>query len=78
MQDWLSGCGGVLQLWPGSVDVVCGDAKRVSRDVQFEAKWQETTRNYARLETIMAITSFQTGLSWQFRSFKDDVLKIEL
>ena len=26
----------------------------------------------------MAITRFQTGVSWHFRSFNDDVLKIEL
>jgi len=52
--------------------------KRVSRRVQFEAKSRETTRHYARLESIMAITHFQTGVSWHFRSFKDDVLKIEL
>jgi len=52
--------------------------KRVSRRVQFEAKCRETTRHYARLESIMPITRFQTGVSWHFRSFKDDVLKIEL
>ena len=28
--------------------------------------------------SVMAITRFQTGVSWHFRSFKDDVLKIEL
>jgi len=52
--------------------------KRVSRRVQFEPKCRETTRHYARPESIMAITGFQTGVSWHFRSFKDDVLKIEL
>ena len=52
--------------------------KRVSGRVQFEAKCQETTRHYARPESIMVITRFQTGVSWHFRSFKDDVLKIEL
>ena len=52
--------------------------KRVSRRVQFEAKCRETTRHYARLASIMAITRFQAAVSWYFRSFKDDVLKIEL
>jgi len=52
--------------------------KRVSRRVQFEAKCRETTRHYARLESIMAITHFQTGVSWHFHSFKEDVLKREL
>jgi len=28
--------------------------------------------------SVMTITRFQTGVSWHFRSFKDDVLKIEL
>jgi len=46
--------------------------------VAFEAKCRETTINCARLETLQAITRFQTGVSWHFRSFKDDVLKIEL
>jgi len=52
--------------------------KRVSRRVQFEAKCRETTWHHARLESIMAITRFQTGVSWHVRLFKDDVLKIEL
>jgi len=52
--------------------------KRVSRRVQFEAKCRETTRHYASPESIIAITRFQTEVSWHFRSFKDDVLKIEL
>ena len=52
--------------------------KRVSRRVQFEAKCRETTRHYARLASIMAITRFEAGVSWHFRSFKEDVLKIEL
>jgi len=52
--------------------------KTVSRHVQFEAKCRETTRHYTRLESIMAITRFQIGVSWHFRSFKDDVWKIEL
>jgi len=54
------------------------DAKSVSRRVQFKAKCRETTRHYARLESVMAITRFQTGVSWHFHSFKDVVLKIEL
>ena len=33
---------------------------------------------YARLESVMAITHFQTVVSSHFRSIKDDVLKIEL
>jgi len=41
--------------------------KTVSHRVQFEAKCQETTRHYARLERIMAITPFQTGVSRHFR-----------
>ena len=28
--------------------------------------------------SVMAITRIQTGVSWHFRSFQDDVLKIEL
>jgi len=28
--------------------------------------------------SVMTITRFQTGVGWHFRSFKDDVLKIEL
>ena len=68
----------MLQLWPGSGDVEGCDEKCVSRRVQVEAKCRETTRHYARLESVMAITRFQTGVSWHFRSFKDDVLKIEL
>jgi len=78
----MSGCGGVLQLWLGSVNartrVEYGDEKSVSRRLQFEAKCRETTRHYARLESIIAITRFQTGVSWHFRSLKDEVLKIEL
>jgi len=68
----------VLQQWPGTVDIVCCDEKSVSRRVQFEAMCRETSRNYARLESVMAMTRFQTGVSWHFRSFKDDVVKIEL
>jgi len=34
-------------------------------------------RNHQVLETIMAITCFQTGVSWHFHSLKDEVLKIE-
>jgi len=30
------------------------------------------------VETVIAITRFQTGVSWHFRSLKDQVLKIEL
>jgi len=30
------------------------------------------------VETIIAITRFQTRVSWHFRSLKDQVLKIEL
>jgi len=52
--------------------------KRVSRRLQTEAKCREPTRHYARLESVMAITRFQTGVSWHFRFFKDKVLKIEL
>ena len=77
----------VWLLW--SVEVVapeCGcwpeargcDDHSVSRRVQFKAKCRETTRHYARLESVMAITRFQTGVSWHFRSFKDLVLQIEL
>jgi len=66
-------CSGGPGVWMLSVVM-----KRVSRRVQFEAKCRKTTRHYARLESIMAITRFQTGVSWHFHSFKDDVLKIEL
>jgi len=52
--------------------------RRVSRRVQFEAKCREYTRQYARLESVMAITRFQTGVRWNFHLFKDNVLKIEL
>jgi len=44
----------------------------------FEVKCRETTMNCARLETVMGITGFQTGVSWHFRSLEDEVLKIEL
>ena len=30
------------------------------------------------VETFIGITHFQTGVSWHFRSLKDQVLKIEL
>ena len=53
------------------------DEKSVSHRVLFVAKCQETTRQYAILESVMATTCFQTGVSWHFCSFKD-VLKIEL
>jgi len=66
-------CSWGLGVWMLSVVM-----KRVSRRVQFEAKCRETTRHYARPESIMAITRFQTGVSWHFRLFKDDALKIEL
>ena len=52
--------------------------KRVSRWVQFEAQCQETTRHYVRLESVMAITHFQSEVSWHFCSLKADILKIEL
>jgi len=64
--------------WGPGVWMLSVVMKRESRRVQFEAKCRETTRHYARPESIMAITRFQTGVSWHFRSFKDDVLKIEL
>ena len=54
------------------------DENSVSHRAQFKAKCQETTRHYARLESVMAMTRFQTGVSWHFRSFNDVVLKIEL
>jgi len=50
------------------------DEKSVSRRVQFEAR---VPRNHQALECVMAITRFQTGVSWHFRSLKDEVLKIE-
>jgi len=62
----------MLRLRPGVV------MKTVSRRIQFEAKCRDTTRHYARLESVMVITRFQTAVSWHFRSFKDSVLKIEL
>jgi len=34
--------------------------------------------HYARLENVMAITRFQTGVSWHFGSLKNEDLKIEL
>jgi len=43
--DWLYGCGGVLQLWPGSLSVEGCDEKSVLRRVYFEAKCRETTRH---------------------------------
>ena len=71
-----------MKPWPGSVDVELAargcDEKSLSRRIQFEAKCRETTRHYARLESVMAITRFQMGVSWHFRSFKDVILKIEL
>jgi len=30
------------------------------------------------VETVIGITGFQTGVSWHFRTLKDQVLKIEL
>jgi len=50
----------------------------VSSQVQFEGKCRETSRHYARLESILAITRFQARVSWHFRLFKDNVLTIEL
>ena len=43
-------------------------------------KCRETSMNSlsTRLESILAITHFQTGVSWHFGSLKDKVLKIEL
>jgi len=32
----------------------------------------------ARLESVLAITRFETGVSWHCGSLKDQVLKIEL
>ena len=55
-----------------------GKSRSVSRPFQFEAECRGMTRNYARLQSAMAITRFQTGVSWHFRSFNDKVLKIEL
>jgi len=70
----LSGCGGVLQLWPGSVDVVCcavmNRVCRVASSLRLSAEKLPGS--------VMAIARIQTGVSWHFRSFKDDVLKIEL
>ena len=60
------------------MDVECCDEKSVSRRVQFEAKCRETTRPYARYESVIAITRFQTGVCWHFHFLKDEVLKIEL
>jgi len=57
---------------------VCCDEKSMSSRIQFEAKCGETSRNYARPESVMAITCFQAEVSWHFRSFKHDVVKIEL
>ena len=70
----------MLQLWPGSVDVEpeCCDEKSVSCRVKFEAKFRETTGHDAGVESVIAITPFQTGVSWHFCSFKDDILKIEV
>jgi len=56
----------------------------MSRCVRFasKAKCRETTTatgmHYARLKSVLAITHFQTGVSWHFHLFKDQVLKIEL
>ena len=69
----VEGCSCGLGVW-----ILSFVMKRVSRRVRFEAKCREPTRQYARLESVMAITRFQTGVNWHFRSFKDDVLKIEL
>jgi len=43
--DRLCRCGGVLQLWPGSLNVENCDEKRVPRRIHFEAKCRETTRH---------------------------------
>jgi len=43
--EWLCGCGGVLQVWPGSLSVEGCDEKSMSRGVHFEAKCRETTRH---------------------------------
>ena len=71
----MCGCGRVLRLWPQRADVepnFC-DEKSVSRPVG-----GEVPLNHQALETVMAITHCQTAVSWHFRSFKDDVLNIEL
>ena len=64
-------------MWPWRMDVVCCEEKSVSRHVPFEAKCQETTRHNARLQSIMPITRFHASVSSHFRSFKDDVPKME-
>ena len=68
----------MLKLWQQGVDVEseCCDVrsvmkKGVSGRVQFEAKCQETTMHYAILESVMAITRFQTEVSWHFRFLKN-------
>ena len=70
-----------MKLWPWSVDIEpeaqgCHEKTLLHR-VQFVAKCQETTRHYARLESVMATTCFKTGVSWHFCLFKD-IRKIEL
>jgi len=82
--DWFSSWGGVLQLGPGSVGVESLD-ERVCVDrasFKLRAKGPETTMISlsTRLdsESVLAITRFQTAVSWHFHSLKDEVLKIEL
>jgi len=38
----------------------------------------EKPQHLVVVETVIAITRFQTRVSWHFRSLKDQVLKIEL
>ena len=71
IQDWLSGCGGVMQLVLRGVDVKCWNW------VVFEAMCHETTMTYARLESVIAITHIRARVSWHFRSLKDEGLNIE-
>jgi len=62
---------------------------QVVRRLKNEGKIQSQVASHQRLsaekpqqssvlETVIAITHFQTGLSWHFRSLKYEVLKIEL
>jgi len=58
--------------------MLSGEGKE-SSPVASNPKCRETTTTVVLVvDTVIAITPFQTGVSWHFRSRKDQVLKMEL
>ena len=43
--------------------------KRVSRHVQFEAQCRETSKHYARLDTMMVCYAYQSLSDWSELAF---------